>query len=108
MKKVMSFVVLAGLGLLAGCASTGSTTETSAANTPITLDQALQKASEARAQLEQAKTAYTNVKEAAKASKQNGTNFETELAKQTVKSKIDETKQQINNEVQEWKEILKN
>lgn len=108
MKKTMSFVILSGLLLTVGCASTQTETAASAANTPITLEQALEKAAAARQQVEQAKTAYTNVKTAAKASKQNNTNFETELAKQVVQSKIDETKKQFNNEVQEWKDLLKN
>lgn len=108
MKKTMSFVILAGLLLSVGCASTQPETNTSTANTPITLEQALEKAAAARQQVEQAKTAYTNVKAAAKASKENNSNFETELAKQVVQSKIDETKKQVKNEVQEWKEILKN
>lgn len=112
MKKTVSFVVLAALFTLAGCATTGtadtavSTTNASAANTSITLEQALQKAEQTRQQLEQAKTAYQNAKSAAKASKENGTNFETELAKQVVQTKIDNTKKQINAEVEEWKTLL--
>jgi F0F1-type ATP synthase membrane subunit b/b' len=108
MKKMMSFAVLAGLLFTVGCASTQTETAASAANTPITLDQALQKAAQTRQQLEQAQTAYQNVKAAAKASKENNTNFETELAKQAVQTKINNAKQQFNSEVQEWKEILKN
>ena len=101
MKKTVSLALLAGF-VLTGCATTGTTntqTATNAAGQAITLEQAFQKAQAAREQLEQAKTTYQNVKEAAKASKQNNSNFETELAKQVVQSKIDETKKQINNEV---------
>ncbi len=111
MKKTVSLVLLSGL-LMAGCATTGNNTNTQAAAntaaTPITLEDALIKAQTAREQLEQAKTTYQNVKNAAKASKENGSNFETELAKQAVQSKIDATKKQIDNEVNEWKEIFKN
>ena len=108
MNKTVSFVVIAALCALAGCATADTSADASAANTPITLDQAFQRAEQTRQQYEQAKTAYTNVKEAAKASKQNGTNFETELAKQAVQNKINTAKQQFNNEVQEWKDILRN
>ena len=110
MKKTVSLVLLSGL-LMAGCATTGTTNAQTAASTTanaITLEDALIKAQTAREQLEQAKTTYQNVKNAAKASKENGSNFETELAKQAVQSKIDATKKQIDNEVNEWKEIFKN
>ncbi len=105
MKTTVSLLVLAGTLLAAGCATTGSTTETTSANT-ITLEQALQQAQTTRQQLQEAKEAYQNVKAAAQASKQNGTNIETELAKQVVQTKIDNTKQQINNEIQDWKNLL--
>ena len=106
MKKTLSFVVLAGLFLTVGCATANTDTTTSAANTPITLDQAFEKAEQTREQLQQAKTAYTNVKAAAQASKANSSNFETELLKQTVQTKVNNTKQQINNEIQDWKNLL--
>ena len=108
MKKTLSFAVLAGLFLATGCATADNTATTSAANTPITLEQAYQKAEQTRQQLEQAKTAYQNVKAAAQASKTNNTNFETELAKQAVQTKINNTKQQINDEIQDWKNLLAN
>ena len=106
MNKTLSLAVLAVL-CFAGCASTGTTTASSA-NTPITLDQALQKAAETRQQLQEAKEAYQNAKAAATASKQNGTSITTELAKQAVQSQIDSTAAQVNNEIQAWKDVLKN
>ena len=114
MKTTVFFVAFAALVSLTGCATTGaadtaaSNSAVSAANTQITLDQALQKAAQARQQVEQAKTTYQNVKAAAKASKENNTSIESELVKQTVKSQINTAKKQFDNEVQEWKDILKN
>lgn len=106
MKKIVSLVALASLTLATGCATTGTTTETSTANTPITLDEALQKAAETRKKLEEAQTAYKNAKAAAQASKQNGTSITTELAKQAIQTKIDNTKNQVNTEIQAWKDLL--
>ncbi len=106
MKKTLSLTVLSVL-VLAGCASTGTQTS-SVANTPITLEEALQKSAETRQKLMDAKQAYQNAKAAATASKQNGTDISTELAKQAVQQKIDNVKTQIDNEKQAWKEVLKN
>ena len=105
MKKVLSLSVLAALALTIGCA-TGSNTTASSANTTLTLEEALQKSAETRQKLEEAKTAYQNAKAAAAASKANGTSIETELAKQAIQTKIDNTKTQVNNEVQAWKDVL--
>ena len=104
MKKLVSLFILAALAFTVGCA-TGNTT-TSGTDTQITLDQALQKSAETRQKLDEAKAAYQNAKAAAAASKANGTSFETELAKQAVQSKINDTKAQVNQEVQAWKETL--
>ena len=105
MKKTLSLAVLAVL-FVAGCATTGTQT-TSEANTPITLDEALQKAAQTRQQLQEAKEAYQNAKAAATASKQNGTSITTELAKQAVQAQIDNTTTKVNNEIQAWKDVLK-
>ena len=48
MNKTLTFAVLAGLFVMAGCATTDTTANTSAATTPITLEQAYQRASETR------------------------------------------------------------
>jgi len=108
MKKTVTLAILAGL-FFSGCATTGTETAATPAtttSTPITLDQALEQAAAAREKLEQAQTAYQNAKAAAQASKANGTSFETELAKQAVQSKVDETKAKVDNEVQAWKDIF--
>lgn len=106
MKKTVSLAILVGF-FLVGCATTSKeAAQTTSANTPITLDEALERAAATRQKLEEAKAAYENAKAAAQASKENGTSFETELAKQAVQNKIDETKTKVNTEVQAWKEVL--
>ena len=107
MKKTLSLAVLAVL-FLAGCASTGTGTTASAANTPLTLEEALQKSAETRQKLEEAKQAYQNAKAAATASQQNGTSITTELAKQAIQSQINTATTQVNNEIQAWKDVVKN
>ena len=104
MKKLVSLSILAALAFTVGC-TTGNTTASST-NTQITLEQALQKSAETRQKLEEAKAAYQNAKAAAAASKANGTSIETELAKQAIQTKIDNTKSQVNSEVQAWKDVL--
>lgn len=106
MKKLLTLTILGALCLgVVGCASSGSTA-TSAANTPMTLDEALQKSAETRQKLMDAKEAYENAKAAAEASQENNSSFSTEMAKQAVQSKIDESKQKLQNEANAWKEVL--
>lgn len=107
MKKMLSLSVLCALALCAGCASTG-TTSPSAANTPMTLDEALQKSAETRQKLLDAKEAYENAKAASEASQENNTSFSTELVKQQVKSKIDDSKEKIQAEKEAWQEVFGN
>ncbi len=104
MKKIISLSILAALAFTVGCATNNTTA--SSANTPLTLEEALQKSAETRQKLQEAQTAYQNAKAAAAASKQNGTSISTELAKQAVQTKIDNTKSQVNTEVQAWKDVL--
>ena len=59
MKKVLSFSVLtAVLCLCVGCASNQTSTAASTANTPLTLDEALQKSAQARQKVQEAKETY--------------------------------------------------
>lgn len=110
MNKVLSFAVLAALALTVGCATADNTAAapTTANGTPITLEQAMKQSQQARQQIETVKTNYQNVKSAAQASKQNGSDITTEYAKQVIQNKIDNTKTQVDSEVQAWKDILKN
>lgn len=107
MNKIISLSLLAALALSAGCA-TGSNTAASAANTPLTLEEALQKSAETRQKLLDAKAAYENAKAAAQASQENNTSISSELAKQAVQNKVNNVKQQLDAEKQAWKEVLSN
>lgn len=107
MKKILSLSLISALCLAAGCASTGSSAP-SAANTPMTLDEALQKSAETRQKLIDAKKAYEDAKSAADASQANNTSISSELAKQAVQNKVDATKQKIEAEKAAWKDALGN
>lgn len=106
MKKYMAVILLGAVAFTAGCAST-DTTAASTANQPLTLEQALQKSAETRQKLQDAKSSYESAKTAAQASKTNNTSLTTELAKQAVQNKVNNAKQQLKDEKQAWKEILK-
>lgn len=102
MKKMMLLAVLAAF--VAGCATTTSATgETS--TQVMTLDQALQKSAETRAQLEQAKKNYQNAQAAT--SQASGNASMTDTVKAQVKQKVADSKAQVDNEVNAWKEVLK-
>ncbi len=101
MKKVMLLAVLAAL--VAGCAST-NTSSTTAANQTLTLDEALQKSAETRQKLEEAKQAYQNAKNASAAA--NASNSAADAVKTQIQNKIDTSKQQVNAEVQAWKDVF--
>lgn len=107
MKKLLTLSVLSVLCLAAGCATTG-TYSASSANTPMTLDEALQKSAETRQKLQEAKQAYQDAKAAAEASQENDSSFSTELAKQKVQSQIEESKAKLEAEKEAWKDVLSN
>ncbi len=106
MKKVILFSVLAALG--AGCATNTATTATTA-NQPLTLEEALQKSAETRQKLQEAQQAYQNAKNAsAAANANNSNNTVVDSVKTQIQEKINTSKTQVDNEVQAWKEVLKN
>lgn len=105
MKKTVTLSVLCALCLASGCATTGASSASSA-NTPMTLDEALQKSAETRQKILDAKQAYEDAKAASEASKENDTNFSTELAKQKVKSQLEETKAKLEAEKEAWKDVF--
>lgn len=103
MKKLALFA-LAAATLSVGCASTETTTA-STANQTITLEQALQKSAETREKLLEAKQAYQNAKLAAEVA--SGKKTVSQAAEQQVQNQLDVAKQQIENEKNAWKELLK-
>ena len=102
MKKLMLLAVFAAF--VAGCATT--TSDTGETSTQIlTLDQALQKSAETRAQLEQAKKNYQSAQAAT--DQASGSASISDTVKTQVKQKVAESKAQVDNEVNAWKEVLK-
>ncbi len=101
MKKMLFMAACAALAV--GCAS-GNTATTNTTQ-PLTLDQALQKSAETRAQLQQAKQDYENAKNASKAA--GGSSSATDGVKAQIQQKLEDAKTQVDNEVQAWKEVLK-
>lgn len=100
--KNTAFIALAALAVFAaGCATSGSTA-TSTANTPMTLEEALQKSAETRQKLIDAKKQYEVAKTAAEA----GESVSAALAKQAIQNKVDDAKKQIEDEKNAWKEVL--
>lgn len=108
MKKILCLTALCAVTFAVGCATTGANSEASTANKTLTLEEALQKSAETRQKLLEAKQAYENAKAAAIASKENNTDFTTELAKQVVQSKVNDVKDQIEAEKEAWKEVFSN
>ena len=102
MKKMMLLSVLAALAV--GCTTTTSETGTTSTQV-MTLDQALQKSAETRAQLEQAKKNYQNAQTATNAA--SGSSSMTDTVKTQIKQKVADSKAQVDNEVNAWKEVLK-
>ena len=102
MKKIMFLAVLAAF--VAGCATTTSETGTTSTQV-MTLDQALQKSAETRAQLEQAKKNYQSAKAAT--DEAGGSSSMTDTVKAQIKQKVADSKTQVDNEVNAWKEVLK-
>lgn len=102
MKKMMLLAVLAAC--VAGCTTT--TYESGETATQVmTLDQALQKSAETRAQLEQAKKNYQSAQTATSQASGNASMADT--VKAQVKQKVADSKAQVDNEVNAWKEVLK-
>ena len=64
MKKTMCLLTLCAMALCAGCAGTNTAATPSAANTPMTLDEALQKSADTRQKLIDAKKQYEAAKTA--------------------------------------------
>ncbi len=104
MKKLVILSVLAVLA--AGCTATGTTKTTTAANQPLTLEEALQKSAETRQKLQEAKQAYQTARDNSEAAKANNDTIAGQVKAQ-VKQKVDDTKNQVNTEVQAWKDVLK-
>ena len=106
MKKFVLLGVFAALA--AGCASSGNTSTATTANQPLTLEEALQKSAETRQKLQEAKQNYQSAREASEAAKNSsGSSSVTDAVKNQVKQKVDDTKNQVNTEVQAWKDVLK-
>lgn len=101
MNKMVLFVFTISLLTLAACRSTAPVAST--ANTPITLDEALQKSAETRQKIHDAKQQYEAIKPAAGASAKPN---QSQAAKAAVKAKLDASKQKIELEKQAWQEIL--
>lgn len=104
MKKIMGLALLAVL--IAGCASTGTTTATTNESQTFTLEEALQKSAETRQKLQEAQAAYQNAKAASSAANTDAS--VADAIKAQVQEKINTSTTQINNEVQAWKEVLAN
>ena len=103
MKKTILLSFVAAV-LAVGCASTGTTTSTTAPKT-MTLDEALQKSAETRQKLLEAKQSYQNAKTAAEVA--SGSKTAADVAKEKLQQKADETKKQLQAEKDAWAELLK-
>ena len=103
MKNTALFVLAAAL-LSVGCA-TADTTAASTSNQTITLEQALQKSAETREKLLEAKQAYQAAKTAAEVA--SGKKTTTQAAQDVVQNQLNAAKQQLENEKNAWKELIK-
>lgn len=103
MKKIAVLGILATFAM--GCASTGSTTAATTSNQTLTLEEALQKSAETRQKLQEAKQAYQAARENSDAAKTNNNTVASQIKSQ-IQQKVDNTKNQVNTEVQAWKEVL--
>ncbi len=91
-----------------GCATTGTTGDSSAAQfnaQTITLEQALQKSAETREKLLEAKKQYEQAKLAAEVAA--GKKTVTQAAQQQVENQLDVAKKQLQDEKNAWAELLK-
>ena len=106
MKKVIFVALLAAL--VAGCA-TGNSSTVADSTQPLTLEEALQKSAQTRQKLQEAQEAYQKAKNAsAAANAANTNNTVTEAIKTQIQNQISTSQTQVSNEVQAWKEVLKN
>lgn len=90
-----------------GCATTGTTENSSANQTAmqtITLEQALQKSAETREKLLEAKKQYEQAKLAAEVAA--GKKTATQAAQEQIESKLDAAKKQLQDEKNAWAELL--
>lgn len=107
MKKPVLCLLAAALLVCPGCAS--NNTAASTANTPMTLDEALQKSAETRQKIQDAKKTYTNAKNAASSSSSPSSaanKITAEVAKAAVQSKVNDVKQKAEAEKNAWKQLL--
>lgn len=102
MNKLLPLAVVAAL-MAAGCASGGSSASGAAKQT-MTLEEALQKSAETRQKLIEAKQSYQNAKTAADVAA--GKKSAADLLKDQLQQKADNTKKQIADEKNAWKELL--
>ena len=104
MKKVLILAVMATLA--AGCASSANKTTT--ANQPLTLQQALQKSAETRQKLQEAQQSYENARRATESAKAASSSASvTDQIKKQIGEQIETSKNQVDAEVQAWKDVLK-
>ena len=107
MKKLL-LLAATSAALAAGCATanTANNTAASTATTqPITLDQAFEKSAQARQQIETVKQQYQQIKTTAEVA--TGKKTAALAAQDDVQRKLDQTKQQIQNEKDAWANLLK-
>jgi ABC-type Fe3+-hydroxamate transport system substrate-binding protein len=103
MKKVFLLSILAAFAV-AGCATTG--TEADASSMQImTLDEALQKAAETRAQLQQAKDSYQKAKTVADVA--SGNKSLTDSMQDQIQKQVNSAKNSLKSERDAWAELLK-
>ena len=107
---VLAFAVICSFAFY-GCGSTGATASNTTAST-MSLDEALQKSSEARKKVQDAKNTYETAKKVNEAT--GATDTASNSAKETVQAvkdaandKIGTIKNQVKTETDAWKETLK-
>jgi len=103
MKKIL-FVTLLAAFAVAGCATTGTEAEGSTIQI-MTLDEALQKAAETRAQLQQAKDSYQQAKTVADVA--SGNKSVTDAVQDQIQKQVKSAKTSLKNERDAWAELLK-
>lgn len=108
MKKVLPLIIAVAAFTVVGCAGTQST---STANTPMSLDEALQKSAQTRQQILDAKSSYEAAKNSASSSSSSAASSAAKDAVQAgidaQKAKLEAQKAKIEAEKQAWKEALK-
>lgn len=104
MKKVFLLSVLAAFAV-AGCATANTGADSTSTMQIMTLDEALQKAAETRAQLQQAKDSYQQAKTAADVA--SGNKSITDAVQDQIQKQVNSAKTSIKNEKDAWAELLK-